>query len=80
LLLEERGEGSLEQPVGGGLSELLHESEVDVQTGPSGPEDPTGDDFTPIGGEGADFLEQFRREGAVWHSKSCLVLAEKAPE
>lgn len=80
LLVEEGGECPVGQPVRGGLGQLLHEIEVDVQAGARGAEGAAGNDFAPIGGEGPDFLEHLGRKRTAWHGKSCLVLAEKARE
>ena len=80
LLLEKGGKRPLGQALRGGLSELFHEVEVDVQARSRGPEGTAGNDFAPVGGKGADFLEQFGREGTPRHGKSCLELAEEAPE
>jgi hypothetical protein len=80
LLVEESGERPLGQTVRGGLGQLLHEIEVDVQAGASGAEGAAGNDFAPVSGERTDFLEQFGRKRTAWHGKSCLVLAEEARE
>ena len=80
LLLQELGQGAFGQTCGGSVDDLLHRVEVDIQTGPLVAEGAAGDDFTPVGGEGADFLEESGREFAMRHGKSFLVLVARARE
>jgi hypothetical protein len=50
LLLQQAGEGALGQPLGGGLGQLLHGGQIDVEAGPLVAEGLVGDDFAPAGG------------------------------
>jgi len=71
LLFEASLQGPLRQAGGRGLGDLLHGVEVDVEPGAGVAEGASGDDFAPLGGEGAEFLEFLRRELASRHSASC---------
>ena len=80
LLLQEKGKGAFRKSCSGGVDYLLHRVEVDIQTRTIVTEGAARDDFTPVGGERADFLEESGGEFATWHGKSFLVLVATATE
>jgi hypothetical protein len=47
LLLEQQLQGALGHSLGGGVSQLFHGPEIDLQTGASVAESPLGDNFSP---------------------------------
>jgi len=51
LLFEERLECPFRDALCGGLGDLFHECEVDIETGAVFAEGTTRDDFSPLGGE-----------------------------
>jgi hypothetical protein len=67
LLFQQGGEGAFGEASGRGAGELLHGLEVGVQAGALVAEGAAGDNFAPVGGEVADFLEEFWREFATRH-------------
>jgi hypothetical protein len=72
LLFEEGLQSSLVEPGGGGLGDLLHGVEIDVEPRPLVAEGASGDDFAPLGGQIAEFLELLGGELASRHGVSCL--------
>jgi hypothetical protein len=78
LLLQEETEEAFGEAGGGGVGQLLHGVEIDVEAGALFAEGASGDDFAPAGGEGADLLKEFRGKFTARHGESCLVLAVKA--
>jgi xanthine/CO dehydrogenase XdhC/CoxF family maturation factor len=80
LLLQEKSQGAFGQPCGGSVDDLLHRVEVDIQTGAVVAESTAGDDFPPVGGEGADFLKEGGGKFTMRHDKSFLVLVATARE
>lgn len=57
LLAEHQLEGSFGQSVGGGGRDLLHGSEIDIQTGSRVAEGAFGHDFPPLGCELSKLIE-----------------------
>jgi len=80
LLLQEGGESALGQASSGSAGNLLHQVEIDVQSGAVLAEGSSSDDFAPAGGEGANFLKDLGGKVAMRHNESCLVLAGEAWE
>src|SRR5437773_1600408 len=56
LLLQEGLQGSFGEPGGGRISDLLHGTEIDVESGSVVAEGVSGDNLAPLGGELAEFL------------------------
>jgi hypothetical protein len=80
LLFEERLQGALGQAGGGGLGNLLHGREIDVESGSVVPEGASGDDFAPLRGEVAEFLKFLGGEGAACHAASCVGVEARTKE
>jgi hypothetical protein len=80
LLLEEGLQGALGESVGGGAGDLLHGIEIDLKSGAAVAAGASGDDFAPLGGEAAEFLELLGGEGAVCHDASCLGVETRSGE
>jgi hypothetical protein len=59
LQLQEGVEGSFRQACRGGAGDLLQGLEVEVGAGAGLAEGAAGDNLAPLGGEGADFPEDF---------------------
>ena len=57
LLFEQGLQGALGEAGGGGLGDLLHGVEIDIESGAVVAEGAAGDDFAPLGGEVTEFLE-----------------------
>jgi hypothetical protein len=76
LLFEEGGEGALGEAGRGRGGELFQVGKGGVEGGPGFAEGPAGDNFAPLGGQGADFLEVLGRKFAACHRLSCLEVAE----
>jgi hypothetical protein len=57
LLVEEQLEGSCGKPLGGRGGDLLHSSEIDIQTGALVAEGPFGNNFRPLSSKRVEFLE-----------------------
>src|SRR5262249_42082155 len=74
LLLQEGGERTLGQASGRGRCDLLQRPKVDLGAGAGLAEGATGNDFSPLGRQVTDFLDLLRRESALRHEQSCLVL------
>ena len=72
LLFEEGLQSALGEPGGGGAGDWLHGSEIDVEPGAVVAEGAAGNDFAPLGGEAAEFLQFLRGERAVCHDASCV--------
>jgi hypothetical protein len=72
LLFQEDLQGALVEAGGGGLGDLLHGVEVDVQPRAVVAEGAAGDDFAPLGGQITEFLEFLGGELASRHGASCL--------
>lgn len=77
LAVEEGLEGAFGEAGGGGVGDLLHHVEVDVESGSVIAERAAGDDFPPLGGELAEFEEFRRSERTPGHEVSCLAVAAK---
>jgi hypothetical protein len=75
LLSEQDGQGPFGHAGGGDAGDVLHGLEIDIRARPGVAEGASGDDFAPLGGEVADFLEVLGRKLAMRHGLSCLVLA-----
>jgi hypothetical protein len=77
LLVEQRGEGALEDALGGGLGGLLQSEQVGVQ-GRSGIAESTArHDFPPLGSEITEMLEFLGGQRSGGHELSCLGLAPR---
>ena len=57
LSFEQIGEGSFGESGGGGIGDLFHGVEIDVESGSVVAEGSSANNFAPIGDELADFLE-----------------------
>jgi hypothetical protein len=79
LLLQEGGEGALGQAGRRRRGDLLQRLEVDLRAGARLAEGATGDDFSPLDGQVTDLLDLLRREFALRHEQSCLVLRRIYP-
>jgi hypothetical protein len=75
LLAQQGGQGALGQALGGRGGDLLQGHKVDVGARASLAENASGDDFSPPGGQIMDLLQFLRRDDALRHGQSCLVLA-----
>jgi hypothetical protein len=62
LLVQEGLQAAGVEPGGGGLGDLLHGVEVDIESGTLGAEGAAGDDVAPRSGEVTDILEVFGGE------------------
>src|SRR5262249_10536184 len=62
------------QASGRGRCDLLQRPKVDLGAGAGLAEGATGNDFSPLGRQVTDFLDLLRRESALRHEQSCLVL------
>jgi len=80
LLLEEGLQGALGESVGGGAGDLLHGLEIDIESGAALATGASSDDFAPLGGEAAEFLELLGGEGALCHAVSCLGVETRSGE
>jgi hypothetical protein len=74
-LVQEGGEGALEQSPGGGVRDLLQGQEIDVQTGAGVAEGAAGDNFAPLGCQVTEVLELFGCKPGSSHDLSFLGLA-----
>jgi hypothetical protein len=63
---------------GGGLGDLLHGGEIDVESGSVVAEGASGDNLAPLGSEAAEFLDFVEGEGAVCHDASCVRVTTRA--
>jgi len=70
LLFEEGLQGAFSQSGGGGVGDLFHRGEIDIESGAGVPEGAPGNDFAPLGGEVPEFLEFVGGEGASCHDAS----------
>ena len=77
LLFEEVGECSFGESRGGSVGELLHGVKIGVESGSVVAEGSSGHNFAPVGGEVADFLEQFGGKLSSKHGLYYLVLATR---
>jgi hypothetical protein len=75
LLLQESADGALDQTTSGSSGDLLHGHKVDRGVRARLAEGAVGDAFSPLGGQVMNLLELLRRELALRHSLSCLILA-----
>jgi hypothetical protein len=80
LLFEERLQGAFGEAGGGGVGDVRHGSEIDVEPGPVVAEGAAGDDFAPLSGEAAEFLQFRGGEGAACHDASCLGVETRTKE
>jgi len=71
LLFEAGLQSPFGQASGSGLGDLLHGIEIDVESRAGIAEGASGDDFSPLGGEAAEFLEFLGGELAWRHGASC---------
>ncbi len=77
LPFEEVGKGSFGESGGGGLGDLFHGVEIGVESGSVVAEGSPADNFSPVSGEFADLLNQFRGKLAGWHDRYYLVLVTR---
>jgi hypothetical protein len=75
LLFQKGLQGALGESGGGGVGELLHGVEIDVESGTVVAEGASGNDFAPLGSEALELLELFGSEGATCHDASCVRVA-----
>jgi hypothetical protein len=80
LLFEEGLQGALVEPGGGGLRDLLHGVEIDVESGAGVAEGAAGDDFAPLGRQITEFLELLGGELASRHGASHLGVRATGPK
>jgi hypothetical protein len=74
LLLQQDAEGSFVQAGSSGSGDLLHGIQIDVRARPCLAKGVPGNNLAPARSEFTDFLEMLRREFALRHGQSCLVL------
>jgi hypothetical protein len=74
LLFQEGVEGSLDQSAADLKGHFLHDAEADVEPGSLRPEGASGHDFSPLGGELADFADIFRAWLDARHGLPSLAL------
>jgi hypothetical protein len=72
LLFQERLQSAFGEAGGGGVGDLLHGIEIDIEPRPLVAEGAAGDNFTPLSGEAVEFLEFLGGEGAACHDASCV--------
>ena len=72
LLFEKGLQSSLGKTGGGGDGDLLHGREIDVESGSVLAEGASSDDFAPLGGKAAEFLDVVGSKGAACHDASCV--------
>jgi hypothetical protein len=72
LLFEQGLQGALGESGGGGEGDLLHGIQVEVESGSVVAAGASGNDFAPLSGEAAKFMEFFGGEGAACHDASCV--------
>jgi hypothetical protein len=77
LLLEKGLQRALGESGSGGEGDLFHRSEIDVESGPAIAKGASGDDFAPLGGEAAEFVDFLGGQGAACHDGSCLGVATR---
>ena len=77
LTFEEVGECSFGESCGGDIGELFHGVEIGVESRSVVAESSSANNFSPVGGEFADFLEKFRRKLTCRHNRYHLVLATR---
>jgi hypothetical protein len=80
LLFEKSLQGSLGEASSGGVGDLFHGAEIDIEPGSLVAEGVSGDDFAPLSGETVEFLELLGGEGAGCHDASCLGVGTKTSE
>ena len=77
LLFEEGLQGSLRETDGRGESDLLHGSEIDVESRPLVTVSAAGHDFAPLCSEFVEFVEFVGSEGVACHDASCIEVKTK---
>jgi hypothetical protein len=77
LLLEEQFECALGEALSRDGGDLLHGSEVDIESRSVVAEGPPGDDFGPLSSQSAELEEFFGCESGGCHGLSCLAVASK---
>jgi hypothetical protein len=80
LLLQEGGEGALGQAAGGGGGDLFEGEQIDVQARAGVSESTPGNNFPPLGGQIADFLEFLGAYLGSGHGLPCLGVTPKHVE
>jgi hypothetical protein len=76
LLLQGSREGALGESGGSGLGDLFHDGQIDVESWALVAEGAPGDDFAPLDGQCADFLEVLGGNFGACHRLSYLALAK----
>jgi hypothetical protein len=72
LLFQERLQGAFGETGGGGLGDLLHGIEIDVESGSLVAEGTAGNNSAPLRGEVAELLKFLGGKGAACHAASCV--------
>ena len=80
LLLEEGLQGARGESLGGGAGDLPHGVESDAEPGPAASAGASGDDFAPLGGAAAEFVELLGGEGPACHDAPCLGVVTRSGE
>ena len=80
LLFEHGLQGALSEAFSGGLSDLLHGVQIDVESGAIVAEGAAGNDFAPLRGEVAELLKFLGGKASACHDASCLGVAKRARE
>ena len=80
LAFEQRLQSAFGETGGRRLGDLLHGVEINLKSGAIVAEGAAGDDFAPLGGELAEFVEVVRRQVAPCHAPSSLELASSGRE
>jgi hypothetical protein len=79
LLFEQGGDGAFDQSAADLQGQFLHDREADIRSGSLGPEGTPGDDFSPLGGELAEFADVFRTWWGARHGLASLALVSGPP-
>jgi hypothetical protein len=77
LTLQKGLESAFGDSLGGGVSDLLHHCEIDIESGTLVAEGASGDDFSPLSGEEAKLVEFARSERTSGHETSCQEVTAK---
>jgi hypothetical protein len=80
LLFEEGLQGALGEASGGSEGDLLHSSEIDIESVSLVAEGASGDNFAPLCGEATEFLDFLGGEVAVCHNASCVEVKARTKE
>jgi hypothetical protein len=80
LLFKQGLQGALGEPSGGGVGDLLHGIEIDIESGPIVVKGASGNDFAPPSGEAAEFMQFLRCKGTACHNASCVEVKSRKRE